>query len=202
MAGDKIVLPDLEIIYKDVWVMLYLYRVTRYWFYENGWNDLTNNPDHQNIEHLYLERRGTSFSPTHRELRIWWRVQKVPLFVGRAYYNYRLDFEFNGIQMTDVEVVKDDKKIKAQHGELRITIKPFIQLETHPGIKSPSWSKHFLLRYIESYFKQRVLKRTLEDHKKELYREAYRLQGMLKKYLELKTFLPEMETFQEKFEHI
>ncbi len=195
--ATKVPLPDLEIIYRDVWVMQYLYRVCHYWLFENGWEDLKGNVDHENMEVLYLERRGTTFSPTHRELRIWWRLQKRPLFLGGSYYNYRMDVDFNVIQITDVEIMKDDKKIKAQHGELRIMIKPYLILE-----REKSWEKQAILKYIDTYFKSRILKRAIEDHLKEVYRESYRFQGMIKKYLELKTFLPEMEVFHQKFEYI
>ncbi|MBI2133656.1 hypothetical protein HYU11_03155 [Candidatus Woesearchaeota archaeon] len=197
MGDSRITLPDLEIIYRDVWVMQYLYRVTHYWLMENGWKDAKGNVDHENMEILYLERRGTTFSPQHRELRIWWRLRKQPLFLGGNYYMYHMDIDFNVIQITDVEIMREGQKIKAQHGELRIMIKPYLETEL-----SGAWKDHPILKYVEQYFKARILKRTLEDHKKELYREAYRLQGMMKKYLELKTFLPEVEMFHQKFEYI
>lgn len=198
MASPRINLPDLEIIYRDVWVMQYLYRVMHYWLIENGWMDSRGSPDHQSMEILYMERRGTTFSPSHRELRIWWRLKKQPIFLVSRYYEYRMDVDFNVIQMTDVEIMKDGQKVKAQHGELRLMIKPYIILEAEGG----EWSKHPILKFIESYFRARILKRTLEDHKKELYRDAYRFQGMIKKYLELKTFMPDMEVFHQKFEYI
>ncbi len=192
-----VAIPDLEIIYRDVWVMQYLYRVCHYWLYENGWTDLANGDTHENMEILYLERRGTTFSPQHRELRIWWRLRKQPVFLSSEYYDYRMDIDFNVVQITDVEIMKDDKKLKAQHGELRIMIKPYMILE-----KKGRWKDHIILKYVDDYFRARILKRTLEDHQKELYREAYRFQGMIKKYLELKTFLPDMELLHEKFEYI
>ena len=206
MAGPRITLPPLEIIYRDVWVMQYLYRVMHYWLIENGWADLLGNVDHENMEILYMERRGTHFNPAHRELRIWWRLQKKPTFFfgGSVYYNYRLDVDFNVIQMTDVEIMKDGQKVRAQHGELRLMINPYIELETGAGSEyaGKPWREHPILKYIESYFRARILKRTLEDHKKEVYRDAYRFQGMIKKYLELKTFMPDMEVFHQKFEYI
>ncbi len=200
MASPRINLPDLEIIYRDVWVMQYLYRVMHYWLIENGWQDDKGNVDHESMEILYMERRGTTFSPAHRELRIWWRLKKQPFFFfgGSRYYEYRMNVDFNVIQMTDVEIMKDGQKVKAQHGELRLMLKPYIILEAKGG----EWSKHPILKFIDSYFRARILKRTLEDHKKELYRETYRFQGMIKKYLELKTFLPEIEVFHQKFEYI
>ncbi len=196
-SKPRITIPDLEIIYKDVWVMQYLYRVMHYWLMENGWRDSKGNLDHETMELLYLERRGTTFSPAHRELRIWWRLNKQPLFLGSKYYQYHMDIDFNVIQMTDVEIMRDGQKVKAQHGELRLMIKPYLEIED-----SGSWNEHFLLKYVEQYFKARILKKNLEDHKKEVYREAYRFQGMIKKYLELKSFLPDMEVFHQKFEYI
>ena len=195
----KIVMPDMEIIFRDVYVMQYLYRVMHYWLIDNGWSDMKGDISHESMELLYLERRGTGPSHNQRELRIWWRLQKKPLFLGDSvYYNYRMDVDFNVIQMTDVEIMKDGKKLKAQHGELRLMIKPYIELETKEGDK---WNK-FPLSLVATYFRSRILKKALEDHKKEVYREAYRFQGMIKKYLELKTFLPDMEVFHEKFEYI
>ncbi len=205
MANPRITLPDLEIIYRDVWVMQYLYRVMHYWLMENGWKDAKNNLDHESMEIMYMERRGTTFNPAHRELRIWWRLLKQPLFLGNSvYYMYHMDVDFNVIQMSDVEIMKDGQKLKAQHGELRLIFKPYIELEIggDSEYKGMSWKDHPILKYVAEYFRMRILKRTLEDHKKELYRETYRFQGMVKKYLELKTFIPEMEVFHQKFEYI
>ena len=42
-------------------------------------------------------------------------------------------------------------------------------------------------------FYRRINKRNFEMHKKQLYRESYRLQEAVKTYFKLSTYLPEIE---------
>ncbi|MBI2141812.1 hypothetical protein HYU16_05330 [Candidatus Woesearchaeota archaeon] len=66
----------------------------------------------------------------------------------------------------------------------------------------PDISKTPILGWFDYWFRTRLIKKNIEENRKMLYQDAYRLQGMIKKYLELKSFLPEEEVFHEKFEFI
>ena len=191
-------IPNLGVVYKDVWVMQPLYRVTRFWLVENDYVDTQGDESMESsMEILYHFRKGTSMSPNEKELRIWWRTVQNPISAGRAgskFYKHHIDIDWNVIQMYDVEVMREGKKEVVQKGELRIEIIPYIEM--------PDMSGAPLLKFFDSWFRTRLLKKNLEENKKMLYQDAYRLQGMIKKYLELKTFTPEFENLHEKFEFV
>ena len=190
-------LPNLEVIYRDMWVMQPLYRVTRQWFMENEKVDKEGDAAMQSMEVLYWSKRGTTMNPTEREFRIWSRAQKRGVPVGTAgstFYKHHIDIDWNGIQMVDMEIMREGKKEKVQFGELRIMIRPYIEM--------PDISKTPILGWFDYWFRTRLIKKNIEENRKMLYQDAYRLQGMIKKYLELKSFLPAEELMHEKFEFI
>jgi hypothetical protein len=195
-----IAIPPLAVVYRDVFVMQPLYRVTRQWLLENDYTDIRQDLTMESaMEILYHFRKGTSQNPAEKELRIWWRTVKRggPFSAGTGNnkaYQYHLDLDWNVIQMVDMEIMKEGKKEKVQFGELRIDIRPYIEV--------PDLSKSPLLKFFDNWVKTRLIKKNLEENKKMLYQEAYRLQGMLKKYLEMKVFTPEAEAFHEKFEFV
>ena len=56
----NIALPPLEIIYKDLFVLQPLYRMTRQWFMENEYRDAKDDPALESaMEVLYWYRDGT-----------------------------------------------------------------------------------------------------------------------------------------------
>ncbi|MBI2581255.1 hypothetical protein HYV85_05635 [Candidatus Woesearchaeota archaeon] len=191
-------LPNLEVIYRDMWVMQPLYRATRQWFLENEYVDSQGDRSMDSgMEILYWIKKGTTMNPNEREFRIWWRTQKLPVNVGTAgsaFYKHHLDIDWNAIQTVDMEIMRDGKKEKVQFGELRILIKAYIEM--------PDVSKTPILGWFDYWFRTRLIKKNIEENRKMLYQDAYRLQGMIKKYLELKSFLPAEEVFHEKFEFI
>lgn len=197
MPNLTIRIPELEIVYKETFVMQPLYRVTRQWLIENDFQDSKGEESLEgSMEILYHYRRGTSVSPNEKELRIWWRTVKAGGNTSsvNSYYKHHLDIDWNVIQMYDVEVMREGKKEKVQQGELRIIIRPYIVV--------PELSKKPILGFFDNWMRTRLIKKNLEENKKILYQDAYRLQGMIKKYLELKIFTPEMESFHEKFEFV
>lgn len=185
-------LPQLEIIFKEVFHMKNLYSFIHYYLMEENYVDIEGMDNHQYMEVMYLERRiGV------KELRIWWRTFKDPGTGPKSFYRYRMDLDFNVINMTDVEIMHNGQKLKAQNGEISIKIQPIVEWDWQG-----KWEKHPLLKNLQNIFLKRVLYKNIEDHKKQLYREAYRLHGVIKKYLELKSFMPEVEVFHEKFDRL
>ena len=191
-------IPPLDVIYRDVWIMQPLYRVTRFWLLENDYVDAKNDETMDGaMEILYHYRKGTSMSPNEKELRIWWRTVQQPVGAGRLgshFYKHHIDIDWNVIQMYDIEIMREGKKENVQKGELRINIRAYIEM--------PDMTNTPLLKFFDNWIRTRLLKKNLEENKKMLYQDAYRLQGMIKKYLELKTFTPEFENLHEKFEFV
>lgn len=192
---EAVNIPFMEITYKDVFSMKFLYTVIREWLMMNEYVDeYTGDPNVMlnYIEHLYFERR---MAGGIRELRMWWRARKAP--VGSLYYRYRLRIDYRIINMVDVEVVRNGRKMKVQDGEVTIEIHPQLQLDYND-----SWRNHPFLKYFHNILMRRILYKRIDEHKRELYKEAYRLHGFLKKYLELKSFNPEIEVFHQKFDRL
>ena len=117
-------IPPLDIVYRDVWVMQPLYRVTRFWLVENDYVDVKgDNSMESAMEILYHFRRGTSMSPNEKELRIWWRTVQSPIAGGRAgskFFKHHIDIDWNVIQMYDVEIMREGKKEAVQKGAKKI----------------------------------------------------------------------------------
>jgi hypothetical protein len=198
MAKSTVKIPNLQVVYKDMFVLQYLYRAMRLWLIENEYVDLAHDEDlESNMEILYWYKRGTTENPNEKEARIWWRLQKAGAPVstgGSAYYKHHLDIDINIVKMVDMEIMKNGKKEKVQHGEVRIVIRPYFIM--------PDFKKVPILKYFDMWFRTRLLKKNIEEQRKILYQDAYLFQGMIKKYLELKSFMPEEELFHEKTEFI
>ena len=187
-------IPPVSVVYREKFVMQPLYRITRHWLIENEYVDnLEDDSMESAMEVLYHFRKGTSASPNEKELRIWWRTLQQGR-IGNKFYKAHIDIDWNVIQMYDMEIMNEGKKQKVQHGELRIEIRGYLEM--------PDITDTKILRFFDNWFKTRLLKKNLEESKKMVYQDVYRLQGMLKKYLELKTFVPEEERFHEKFEYV
>ena len=194
----RISLPQLEVVYRETFVMQPLYRMTRQWLMENDYVDEKDDVNlEQAMEILYWYRKGTPMDPNEGELRIWWRTKKrgVPVATsGSRFYTFRIEIDWNVIQMSNREVMRDGKKEKVEHGELRILIKPYIDVLDVKGIPIIGW--------FDSWVRTRLIRKNLDENRKILYQDAYRLQGTIKKYLELQSFLPAEDVFHEKFEFI
>ncbi len=194
----SIKLPALEVVYKETFWMQPLYRMVRQWLVENEYVDNANDTSMESaMEILYLYKDGTRVNPNERELRIWWRTKKQAVAMGTAgnrFYTHHIDIDWNVINMVDREIMYNGNKLKVQAGELRILIQPYIDVK--------DLSKTPILKYFDLWFRTRLIKKNLEENRKVLYQDSYRLQGTIKKYLEMRTFLPKEERFHEKFEFV
>ena len=80
-------------------------------------------------------------------------------------------------------------KFKTNWGEVEITI-----LAKVIGDYNRSWQKSPIFSKILPLFWNRIFRKEILMHRKELYRDAYRLNNEIKEFLKLKTFMPEPET--------
>ncbi|MBS3165357.1 hypothetical protein J4439_08060 [Candidatus Woesearchaeota archaeon] len=174
---------QLTLIYGGVFHYKYLYMAAYDWITEHGWRAYEED---DKVETLYAEDHDAR----GRKVWIWWRLQKGG---DSSYYHYFLDVNFLGLGVTDVEVVKDGKKVHAQKGELDIIIRPWIEVD-YGG----RWAKHWLLKNFNDLFQKRVFKGDIEQREVEMLREVYQFHGMLKKTLEMKVFTEDKELYGPK----
>ena len=176
-----------RIKYRDVFHLKQFYKTMYEWLRDKEWKDLDENvPNH--FETLYLERVDQY---NNREYWIWWRLWKFPEEHSNTFFRYRLNIDIHCVYIQDVEIMHEGKKIRCNKGEIEIKILSFLEFD-YTG----AWSKNKMLAYFRELLQAHILHHTIDDTKKRLYRETYFLQGAIKKYLQLKGFLPELELEQ------
>ena len=188
-ASDGIIeIPPLEIIYQDVFNLKMLYRAMHLWLDEEEfWDD---NQGHNYIEVLYLEMRREL-----REYRVWWRTRKNIL--SSKYYRFLLEVDFQVLNCSDVEVMYKGQKVKGQSAELTLRFRGKLETDFNKKLR-----EHWLASLLARPMRRFVMYREIEARRLELYRYVYAFHDYCKRYLELKSFLPGIETFHEQFDEI
>jgi len=176
-----------RIKYKDYFHMKNLYIMIREWLIEEGY---ATRDDPGFPEDLYLQREHQKAG---EELWIWWRFIKGaggtgPLHRGGTYWAYYFDVDYHVILLREVEVMHQGVKYKTNWGEPEILITARIVYD-HSG----TWRKNWFMKEMHRLMFKRLMKKELESHRLELYRDAYRLSEAIKTYFKLKTYLPEPE---------
>ncbi len=178
----------LRVKYKDVFDFKAFYEELWEWCKEHGWKDWEMDLD--TFERFYGERITTGGV---KEIWIRWRAYKpaegTPLTKQSdkevGYLTYYLDVDFHVLGLSSAEIVKDGKKIKADKGEIEISIRTFIEKNYEYEFANHSFLRHFL-----DIFTARIYKQKLEERQRELYREAYVMQTYIKQWFKMKTYLP------------
>jgi hypothetical protein len=172
--------------WKDIFNVKEFYRAMRYWFMENDWKDMEEGSEH--YETLYYERIGL-----FGDKEMWWRWR--PQKILNNYFRYHIDLDYHLLYLVPTEVVRDGKKFKKDiyKGEVEIWITAVVETDWQD-----QWRTHPFLKYFNSLFRERIFRRQIYDeHKRELYREAFILQNFIKQWFKLKRYLPyeEVELF-------
>jgi hypothetical protein len=202
VTKDRIIreVPAFKIKYSDVFHLKNLYVMMHEYLCEEAWTGSGGtkeqpNSTHSDIEKLYMERYHQK--ALHRggtELWIWWRLQKNPWLKNNDYYQYRMEIDFHGMYMEKIEIMHQGKKIKVDKGEMEIEFRPKI-------VRMPlaaKWKSHWFLKHFRDIYEKRIIHQDLDKLEKDLWREAYRLQGVVKAYLNLRNFIPVPEPFHPK----
>lgn len=191
---------EIRVKYKDVFHLKNLYIMMHEYLYEEGWfgtPDPVKGPtfykalSHMNIEKMYLEKfEQKGLHQGGKEMWVYWRLQKRPESKYNAYFKYLLDIDMHMVYIQNLEIMHQGKKLKVQKGEMEIFIRPLISTDIEK-----SWEKHWLLSHLQEIYEKRVLSQEIEKRKKDLMREAYRLQAVIKRYLNMRSFVPTPEPF-------
>ena len=172
----RLVAATFSVKYRDIFHMKNLYKLVHEWVLENGWG-----PD-KDLEKFYGQKTDQSKSS---ELWIWWEIGKKSKHA--SYYNYKMKIKFHVIGLGNKEVMHEGKKLKANTGECEVGVHAWIEFNEN------EWEKHKFLKHFPGIFRKRIFEANIEDHKRELYREAYNFQGTVKRYLNMKGFLSELD---------
>jgi len=175
------IFQPLRIKYKDVFDLKLFYKALHDYLYERKWGAHEGLKDElDRWETFYGERidRGGA-----REIWTYWRLRREP--DDAPFFNFYLDIEFHCIAITNTEIIRDGKKIKANKGE--IEMKYYAWLEK-------KYEKQFenipVLKGLLTLFTNRIYRKVIEQRKKELYQEVYILANFVKQWFKLKRYLP------------
>ncbi|MBW2974938.1 hypothetical protein KY366_04435 [Candidatus Woesearchaeota archaeon] len=198
---NQIKLTQTKVKYKDVfnlknlYVMMHEYLVEEKWFGEEGGRTGTQpGAMHSDIETLYLEKFcQKGLHSGGKELWIYWRLFKKPEGRYAGYLRYKLNIDFHGVYIQNREIMHQGKKIKVQWGELEIFFNGAVQTDY-----KNEWADHWFLRHWQDIYEKRIISQDLEKHEKLLWREVYKLTGVVKRYFDMRVFLPTPEPFTPK----
>lgn len=188
-------IPLFKIKYKDVFHLKNLYVMIHEYLVEEGFLDEEQEQSasggHKYTETLYMEKFiQKGIHQGGKEMWVYWRTFKMPETKYSGYMRYLLDFDFHVMYMQDIEIMHHGKKMKIQSGEIEFFIRPKIEVD-YRG----EWRKHWLLKHLLKIYNGRILHHEFEKREKELWRDAYRFQGKIKNFLNLRTFIPVPEPF-------
>ncbi len=192
--------PEFRVKYSDVfhlknlYVMMHEYLTDENWYGAGGPKEQPSS-SHADIEKLYMERfHQKALHKGGKELWVWWRLRKNPYLKYQGYYTFHMDVDFHVMYLQDIEIMHQGKKLKVNKGELELFFRPKI-VRTADAEK---WSSHWLLKHFQDIYEERIIDAELVKLEKELWREAYRFQGVVKSYLNLRNFIPVPEPFHPK----
>jgi len=101
--------------YKDVFIFEDLYVLMYEWLVSNGY---ASRSDADFPERYYLDRTGAA----GKEVWIRWRCKKVPTAGTRKFWRFDLDIDIHVLGLKDVELVVQNKKMKANKGEVDVEV--------------------------------------------------------------------------------
>ena len=176
----------LSIKYKDVCHMKELYKLMFFWMQDNEWIDPVYKAS-KNFETSYIQKDSSSGAQEHLFV---WELEKIPN--ESAYFKFKMKVTTTTIQLKDVEVMYEGKKIKAQKGEILIKINANLVLDY-----KDEWDKSWFLKNFGNFWRKRLYKNNILQFKQMLKDDAETFGEAIKKYLNLKGFL--IDTEQEPF---
>jgi len=165
---------EFEIEREDVFHLKNLYKLIHEWFMMNGFVSIDSNDD--KVETLYFQRILDNGNSEHH---IWWRLHKIP--GGNNYYKYYVRFDFQTLNMGKGEVVVKGKKVKTNSGDVIMRCKTYVILDY-----KQEWRKHPILKTFHGWWRRYFYKKHFDFIKTDLWVTTYKLQDVIKQYLNLK----------------
>lgn len=173
-----------EIEHEDVFHLKQLYKLIYEQFGLFGFKSIEND---KFIETLYWQRILGNGNMEHH---IWWRAQNIPADSPYCKYFWKLDYQT--LNMGKHEINHNGVKIKTNKGNVILRFKAFLILDY-----KKEWRNHWLLKLFEPYFIKRIYKNQIDFFKTDLWVKSYKLQDIIKQYMQLKTLSAMRKPFHD-----
>ncbi|MBW2971595.1 hypothetical protein KY359_01035 [Candidatus Woesearchaeota archaeon] len=169
--------------YKHIFSFEFLYKRLHEWLVEEGYcEDSSGSRGDKWIEKLYLERVSSNGA---KQIWVWWRMDKT---YANDFFKFYLDVDFHGLNLKSEQIVVDGTKVDTNKGEVEVFITAKMELDP-----KNEWEKNFILKnpWLQNFYLNRIYKDRIEEVENELVRDAARLLGATKQYMQLESWLPE-----------
>lgn len=164
--ADKIsVASGLKVKYRGVFDLGDFYKKLKLWFDSEGYGDENKNFK----ESKYTE----SIKPYGKNIEIKWVAEKNK----SDYFSFGLTVTFRILGLQDTEIQYENKKIKANKGEVDVKVSADL-IKNRQG----KWSRDSIIKRI---YETLIVDKRIEEYKLEVYKLAYKLQDEMKMYLNL-----------------
>ena len=170
---------DVRVKFRDYFSMLHLYNIMYEWLIFEKWSKR----DAHFPEELFLQRENPEKG---REYWIWWRLEKKGM--NSKYWRWYLDVDTHAVLVKDSEIMHNGKKYKTNWGQPDIKLYAKLVFDPDGLLQKSPLTKHFV-----EIFRKRIMKATGRHQQEAFKRELMRFRDMLKKYVQMKTYLPEEE---------
>lgn len=169
----------------------HLYNMIHDWLRVNGWESVSGAREAEKCEILY---RQQDLSDGYQEHQIWWRLKKKPGFSSDFEYTLNINLTTRG--MSKKEITEGGSKRTVDSGEISIDINCSNKFLPEDEWKTPFEKK---MMWIYKRWKGELIARSESD----MYVEVYTLQAHIKRYLNLRQFIPapEVELFHPSKEY-
>lgn len=156
--SEAIEIANYIVNFKDVFLMDKAYSLMREWFVEEGY---ATSSDKDFPEVFFLEKEGKA----GKEMWIRWRFKKNPMGGSmKTFWQYDFDVDMHVLTLVKVETIVDNKKIKADKGEVEVQVRANLVL---------NWAKMIKKNSLLKPFKNIIYRFFLHDTRKRLEREFY-----------------------------
>lgn len=107
-----------------------------------------------------------------KNLEFEWETSKKP--EGSTYFKYVIKMKFLILGLSDIEIQKGDRKVKANKGDFEVKITAYVE----------SGGEEFdKLGFLGQIYANYVIRKRLDEYKIDLYSKVYKLQDFVKRLL-------------------
>lgn len=175
---------EFEIENENVLHLKNLYKLIHNWLMTHGFTSIDPGNDDK-IETLYFEK---VLGDGAKEHHIWWRAHHVP--DGSAYFKYFLKFDFQTLYVSKKETTYKGNKLKSNFGDVILRCTTYLMVDY-----KKAWRSHPIMKYFYRFFLKYIYKNQVDYLRNDLWIRTYKLQDVIKQYLNLKTPQPMPEYF-------
>ncbi len=168
-------MPKVAVTYKGVFSFKEVYKVIHDYLVENGfvasgYPDYGSGADSDIFETQYVEKGAP------KEIIIAWASKNEVT----DYYQWVINVDFQGTAISETEIMIEGKKVKMDKGEIKITLKGYLETDYQKKIK-----KHWLMKNFAKHYDEKIMAAEAKEEEGTLVFIYSKLHTLIKRYFKL-----------------